>query len=50
MEKQITVYIVKAADKEVPFVSLAQANAAAKTLGHFGIEAEVLKDTRKVTL
>ena len=50
MEKQITVYIVKTETKEVSFVSLAQANAAVKTLAHFGYVGEVLKETRKITI
>lgn len=50
MEKKITVHVVKAADKSVPFASAARAKEAVELLAQFGVEATVEKEKRVVTL
>lgn len=50
MEKKITVHVVKAADKSVPFASAARAAEAVELLAKFGVEATVEKEQRVVTL
>ena len=50
MEKKITVHVVKAADKSVPFVSESRAKEAVEILAQFGFEATVEKEKRVVTL
>ena len=50
MEKKITVHVVKAADKAVPFASAARAKEAVELLTQFGVEATVEKEKRVVTL
>lgn len=50
MEKKITVHVVKVGDKTAPFASAARAAEAVKLLALFGVEAEVEKEKRVVTL
>lgn len=50
MEKKITVYVVKAADKAIPFASAARANEAVELLAKFDVVATVEKEKRVVTL
>lgn len=50
MEKKITVHVVKAADKTVPFASASRAKEAVELLAQFGVEATVEKEKRVVTL
>lgn len=50
MEKKITVYVVKHGEVIAPFTTKAKANEAVTLLAKFGLEVEVTKETRTVTL
>lgn len=50
MEKKITVYVVKHGEVAAPFTTKNKANEAVALLIKFGLEAELTKETRTVTL
>lgn len=50
MEKKITVYVVKAADKEQVYPTQSRAKDVVATLEAFGVTAEIEKVKRTVTL
>ena len=50
MEKKITVYVVRANDKEVNFATVTRANEAQELLAKFGVEVEVEKVKKTVTI
>lgn len=50
MEKKITVYVVRANDKEVNFATVTSANGAKELLAKFGVEVEVEKVKKTINI
>ena len=49
-EKKITVYVVSANDKDVNFATVTRSNEAKELLAKFGVEVEVEKVKKTVTI